>query len=68
MTECYECSKLAELRAENNALHVEVDRLTRQNISLARDLGECMTERDVLRHARDLAGFSMVDMNGEVVG
>jgi len=167
MTECYACSKLAELRAENNALHVkldgqecadvsqavedtaervtnqgemlhdtcekleadalvlvdnlrmyggkyagdaeveiigmldrqaaiterhilthpderdeqiaelqrEVDRLTRQNISLARDLGECMAERDGLK--RENAKLSddefylrctLVDMDGEVVG
>ena len=31
-------------------------------------LAELRAENSALRHARDLAGFSMVDMNGEVVG
>lgn len=147
MTECYACAKLAELRAENNALrgivgdmredvaemddviavlkaeraeleakvdeltaqleaayaknrslrthvskmqegrhgwHVkgvelqrEVDRLTSENISLARDLGECMAERDALVAEIDALEYqgeldeprgTKVDINGEVVG
>ena len=56
-------------------LQREVDRHTRENMSLARDLGECMAERDGLRreNAR-LSGdefylrCTLVDMNGEVVG
>lgn len=55
-------------------LRREVDRLTRENISLARDLGECMAERDELK--RENAKLSsdefylrctLVDMDGEVV-
>ena len=56
-------------------LQREVDRLTRENISLARDLGECMAERDGLK--RENAKLSddefylrctLVDMDGEAVG
>lgn len=56
-------------------LQREVDRLTRENIALARDLGECMAERDELK--RENAKLSddefylrctLVDMNGEAVG
>ena len=60
-------------------LQSKVDRLTRENVSLAHDLGECMAERDELRAAYDeltaiaaqlcrACGFSMVDASGEVVG
>lgn len=56
-------------------LQREVDRLTRENIALAHDLGECMAERDELK--RENAKLSddefylrctLVDMDGEVVG
>ena len=56
-------------------LQREVDRLARENVALARDLGECMAERDALR--RENAKLSddefylrctLVDINGEVAG
>ncbi len=56
-------------------LQREVDRLTRENISLARDLGECMAERDGLKRESAKLSYdefylrcALVDMNGEVVG
>lgn len=56
-------------------LQREVDRLTRENISLARDLGECMAERDGLRRENVKLSddefylrCTLVDMDGEVVG
>ena len=72
---------IAKMQAGRHGWHVkgaelqrEVDRLTRENVSLARDLGECMAERDGLK--RENAKLSddefylrctLVDMNGEVV-
>lgn len=66
-----------EADAERNELRREVDRLTRENISLACDLGECMAERDELiaeidaleyRGELDEPRGTKVDINGEVVG
>lgn len=69
----------AELKAWFDAEHdADAARLQRENMQLARDLGECMAERDELQAAYDemaaiaadlcrACGFSMVDASGEVV-
>ena len=69
----------AELKAWFDAEHdADARRLQRENMALARDLGECMAERDGLQAAYDgivaiaadmcrACGFSMVDASGEVV-
>lgn len=44
MTECYECAKLAELVAENNALRVRVDELTAIAAQLCRACGFSMVD------------------------
>ena len=73
-----ECQPMRDLMGECDEYERIVDRLQRENMQLASDLGECMAERDELRAAYDAlvaiaadlcraCGFSMVDAGGEVV-
>lgn len=62
----------AQVKAENAKLQEEVDRLKRENLNLAHDLGECMADRDryreLLGHAIDNAHktLTLVDSDGNV--
>lgn len=50
-TECYACAKLAELRAENNALRVKVDEMERADVSQAvEDTAERVTKTGEMLH------------------